>query len=279
MKKVKVLAPAKVNFTLDISGVENGFHNICSLVNTVSICDTIVVKKRKDNEIRLFSKGVDAGCSLEKNNAYKTAVEFVKEYGVSGVDIHLKKRIPVGGGLGGSSADVAGVLNAMKQLFDVKDDLSYIANRLGSDTAYLINGGWAVIQGRGEIITPLAIKTQFYLVMIKEDSGVSAGECYKAFDKLEKTDAPTTFSAVDCLTKGDLKGFYNSLKNDLYAPAKTFVPNIENNLNALKEYAPAFMTGSGSITVGVFLDKKIRDKAYKDLRRRFGNKVLKATTV
>lgn len=279
MKSLKIKAPAKVNFTLDVAQGQNGFHDINSLVNTISFCDVIKVKKRKDDKIVLKCKGVNPECSLENNNAYKTAKEFISEFATGGVTISLKKKIPVGGGLGGSSADVAGVLNALKALYGVEKDLSYIANRLGSDTAYMLNGGWAVIQGRGEIITPVDARAKFYLVMLTCPSGVSAGACYKKFDELGVESNPTTSLAVESLKKGEVSTFFTCLKNDLYVPAKTFASEIESNLELLKSFAPAVMTGSGSVTVALFTDEKLRNKAYKKLRKIYGKKVLKANTL
>ena len=279
MKSLKINAPAKVNFTLDVAQGQNGFHDISSLVNTISLCDVIKVKKRKDDKIILKCKGVNPECDVQNNNAYKTAKEFVGEFATGGATITLKKKIPVGGGLGGSSADVAGVLNALKALYGVEKDLSYIANRLGSDTAYMLNGGWAVIQGRGEIITPVDARAKFYLVMLTCDCGVGAGACYKKFDELGIVSSPTTSLAVDSLKKGDMPTFYSCLKNDLYLPAKTFASEIESNLEFLKVFAPAVMTGSGSVTVALFTDKKLRNSAYKKLRKIYGKKVLKAQTV
>ena len=279
MKSLKIKAPAKVNFTLDVTQGENGYHDINSLVNTISLFDVIKVKKRKDDKITLKCKGVNPECELQNNNAYKTAKEFINEFNVGGVDITLKKSIPVGGGLGGSSADVAGVLGALKGLYAIDKDLSYIANKLGSDTAYMMQGGWAVIQGRGEIVTPVNAKKKFYLVALTCDSGVSAGMFYKKFDQLGLTTEPSTAIAVDSLIKGDLASFYSSLKNDLYIPAKSFTSEIENNLEFLQNFAPAIMTGSGSVTVALFTDEKLRNKAYKKLRKIYGKKVLKANTL
>ena len=279
MKSLKINAPAKVNFTLDVAQGQNGFHDISSLVNTISLCDVIKVKKRKDDKIILKCKGVNPECDVQNNNAYKTAKEFVSEFATGGVTITLKKKIPVGGGLGGSSADVAGVLNALKALYGVEKDLSYIANRLGSDTAYMLNGGWAVIQGRGEIITPVDARAKFYLVMLTCPSGVSAGACYKKFDELGIVSSPTTSLAVDSLKKGDMPTFYSCLKNDLYLPATTFASEIQSNLEFLKSFAPSIMTGSGSVTVALFTDKKLRNLAYKKLRKIYDKKVLKAHTL
>ncbi|MBQ9485599.1 MAG: 4-(cytidine 5'-diphospho)-2-C-methyl-D-erythritol kinase, partial [Clostridia bacterium] len=150
MKKAKVKIPAKINLTLDISGVENGYHVLESLVASIDIFDTITAKPRKDDILSVQFKGVAIGLSGNKSNAYLAAEKFKKEFATGGVDISIERNIPVAAGLGGSSADIAGVLLAMQKLYDVKKDLSFIANELGSDVAYMLKGGYAVMRGRGD---------------------------------------------------------------------------------------------------------------------------------
>ena len=137
MKKVVINAPAKVNFTLDILGVEDGYHKIKTLVSTINLCDKITIKKRKDSRINLIMKGIPVDCEPIENNAYKAAQAFVEKYKTLGVDIIVNKKIPVGAGLGGSSVDIAGVLNGMKALYPETEVLD-IANKLGSDSGYLL---------------------------------------------------------------------------------------------------------------------------------------------
>ena len=278
MKKVKVFAPAKVNFTLDVLGVENGFHNIKSLVSTLSLGDKITVIKRKDNKITLKQKGIIVDCPLEKNNAFKTAKLFMEKFSTNGVDIIIDKKIPLGGGLGGSSADVCGVLKAMSKLYGIDKDLTFLANELGSDTAYMLKGGLCVIEGRGERITELNINKKFHLLLLTAKGGVTAGQCYKKFDEKGNYFPEATDSAVAYLKKDDFKGFTNALKNDLYIPAKDLLKEIEQNLNLLKEQGACFMTGSGSLTVGIYPDKKTRNSAYKKLLPKVKTSLIKTKT-
>ena len=117
MKNIVINAPAKVNFTLDVLGVEENYHKIKTLVSTIDLYDKITIKKRKDSRIKLVMKGIKVDCEITENNAYKAAKAFIEKYKTLGVDIIVNKKIPVGAGLGGSSADIAGVLNAMEGLY------------------------------------------------------------------------------------------------------------------------------------------------------------------
>ena len=278
MNKVKIFAPAKVNFTLDILGVSQGFHNIKSLVSTLSLGDSIILKKRKDKMITITQKGITFDCPLEQNNAYKSAKLFMESFDTCGVDIIIKKRILLGGGLGGSSADICAVLKGMKKLYQINEDLVPLANQLGSDTAYMLNGGLAVIEGRGEIVTPIKKQKDFYLLLLGANSGVTSGECYKKFDSIGKTHPEATDRAVENLKKGDYKGFISSLKNDLYAPAESLCDEIGSNLKLLQEHGDCFMTGSGSVTVGIYPDKRSRNKAYRKLLSKVKTKLIKTKT-
>ena len=127
MRKVKVKVPAKVNLTLDVLGLDGGYHSLKSFVASVNVFDTITVKARRDGKITLENRGVDVGCDITDNNAYKGAKSFIDTFGTCGVDIVIDKKIPVGGGLGGSSADIAGVLNALNRLFETDMNMEELA--------------------------------------------------------------------------------------------------------------------------------------------------------
>lgn len=278
MEKVKISAPAKVNFTLDILGEEQGFHKIKSLVTTLSLGDKVILKKRSDKNITIAQKGIVVDCPNEQNNAYKSAKLFMETFNTNGVDIVIDKRIPLGGGLGGSSADICAVLKGMKKLYKIEQDITPLANLLGSDTAYMLDGGLAVIEGRGEIVSHLNARLNLYLLLLTANSSVTAGECYKEFDKIAKTYPDTTDKAVESLINRNYQEFISNLKNDLYLPAKTLCPEIEQNLNLLKEQGDCFMTGSGSVTVGVYKTRRARNKAYKKLLSKVKTKLIKTKT-
>lgn len=281
MKKVKIKAPAKINLTLDVLGVTDGYHDIKSLVASIDVYDEITLKARKDSTITLECTGINIGCDTFDNNAYKAAKSFIKKFSTHGVDIKIKKNIPIGAGLGGSSADIAGVLLGMKNLYQIKGNLHTIANELGSDSNYMLSGGYAVITGRGERVHPREIDKTLYLILVTEDKSITARASYKAFDKLEKVFKPCTAAAEKALKDGDKEKFYSVIKNDLYYGSKELLPEMQGNIFVLKKAgAPAaLMTGSGSAVYGVFFDEKERDKAYKKLLPIYGSRLIKAQTL
>ena len=122
MNTVKVKAYAKVNLTLEIVGSEKEFHLLDSLVASVDLFDYIVLKKRKDKLSSITMHGLGSETiPPEKNNALKAAERFSQIFGVNGVDITVYKNIPMGAGLGGSSADIGGVLKGMAKLYEIED--------------------------------------------------------------------------------------------------------------------------------------------------------------
>lgn len=281
MKKIKLKIPAKINLTLDVLGVKDGYHTIQSLVTSVSVYDTVTLVKRKDKRITLKEIGLKSGCSVVDNNAFKSAKAFKDAYSTLGVDIILEKTIPVGGGMGGSSADIALVLKGMRDLFGIDADIKTIADGLGSDSGYMIDGGWAVISDRGNVVNPVKIDSKLYLLLITEQTPISARECYRRFDKAGIYSPECTYGAVNALKSGDVDKFFSVIKNDLFAPAKEIVPKVSENLSALMlAGAPkALMTGSGSVVYGIFKTAKDRNKAYKKLLPLYGDKLIKAQTL
>ena len=281
MKKAKVKIPAKINLNLDVIGTSGGYHEIYSLVCSVSVYDEIVARKREDGRITLTEKGLSSECEEKDNNAYKAAAAFIKEYNTTGADIIIVKNIPVGGGLGGSSADIAGTLIALKKLYGVNEDILPLANSLGSDSGYMTIGGAAVISGRGEKVERLEKIPTLYLILLTEKEKCTSKDSYRAYDELGVKRESTTYKSVKAIKENDLKGFYSLLKNDLEAGSIKLVPQIKDNIKALNDSGAevSLMTGSGSCVFGIYKDKKTRNTAYKKLYKSFGEKLIKAETI
>jgi 4-diphosphocytidyl-2-C-methyl-D-erythritol kinase len=226
-------------------------------------------------------KGLPVDCAVTDNNAYKAAKLFAETFSTGGVTITIEKNIPIGGGMGGASADIAGVLKGMNVLFDVGFDMGELADSLGSDARYMLDGGYAVLSGRGQIIEEQFISKVLYFVMISEDVLVSSRVCYKKYDQLNKTSKPCTKTCAKALLGGDFEKFTQVAKNDLYIPATMLADGIELNLKNLKKAGAkcALMTGSGSVVFGVFDNQKERDNVYNKLKALYGEKIFKARTV
>lgn len=281
MKKIKKSVPAKLNLTLDVFEKSGNFHQIESLVASIDVCDTIIANKRKDGKITLSMKGHKVDVAPHENNAFKAASLFMQNFPTTGVDVKIIKRIPIGGGLGGSSADIAGVLLALKELYGAEKDVSDLAAALGSDAAYMTKGGYAVMYGRGEKVRSVRSEKVYYALMILSDEQISAGECYKEFDNSDKKVTPTTKQAERALNFGDDELVLKLVKNDLADAAKKLAPEIAFNLECIKRAGANAVTvaGSGPTVFGLFIKEKDRNQTYKKLKPLFGDKIIKAKTI
>lgn len=277
--KIKVKIPAKVNLTLDVFKCENGFHNINSVVSSIDVFDTISVRPRKDYFITLKMKGIKVDCEEKQNNAYITAQKFMERFDTLGVDIVIDKKIPVGAGLGGSSADICGVVKAMCKLFNVEEgkEVINLVNSLGSDCNYMLNGGYALLSGRGEKIEKINSKRVYYYIVLPESESVSAKDCYKTFDNMQIENIKNSNALKENLISG--KDIFEYISNDLYLPATQLCPKITQNITIIGEHGKSLMTGSGSAVLSIFNSKKDRDNAFKLLTKKYGKKFIKAQTV
>ena len=272
MTKIQVKARAKINFTLDILGREGEYHSLRSFVASLDLHDLVVAKKRKDERVFVDFRGEWE--MPEKSNALLAGQAFVKKFQTTGADVTVYQNIPLGGGLGGSSADSAGVLNALATLYGIEDtaSLKELADELGSDTGYMLQGGFCVIEGRGERIEPLAVDgRKLYLLLLIPPSGVSAKECYQKYDESGCNSPQTTDSCVQAFLRNDVEGMGKYLSNALKGPAKELNPDVARGLAELEAFAPCGfnMTGSGSVVYALFENRELRDYAYSRYRGDF----------
>src|SRR4030042_1811668 len=159
-------APAKINLVLEVLGKrDDGYHEIRSLVQTISLCDVISFKPADVISLECSEPSLQTS-----DNLVVQAAELLREVSGchKGARIKLEKRIPWGAGLGGGSSDGATTLLALNKLWKLRlktSDLMELAARLGSDVAFFIHGGAALIEGRGEKVTPLAVSVPRWFVL------------------------------------------------------------------------------------------------------------------
>jgi len=264
----RVKAYAKLNLTLDITGTAGGYHTLDSLVCTVDLYDLIKIKRRADDKITVGMHGMGSELiESEKNNAYLAAVKYQNRFNCGGADIKIYKNIPMGAGMGGSSADAAGVLRGMAKLFGAGSEaqLKALADELGSDTGYLLTGGFARLNGRGERVLPLNVTTQLHIFALFPDGGVSTPQCYKLYDEIAANGhfvggkSSRTEEGISALENGDVAALAQSFSNALLKPAERLNPQISEALEELRSFSPlgVNMTGSGSAVYAVFETREL----------------------
>lgn len=277
MNSVKLKSYAKVNLTLEIVGLENGYHMLDSLVCSIDVFDTLILKKRKDTLSSVIMHGLGSeSIPPENNNALKAAEAFSQKFGTNGADITVFKDIPIGAGLGGSSADISGVLNGMAKLYGMEDKaaLKELADSLGSDTGFMLTGGFARMQGRGEKVTPLNVDTTLNMLLLCPTSSVSAGACYRAYDEgatICQNRAPITEQAIAALTQKTQNDVGRYVMNDLFGPAASLNDDVKTAYEELLSFSPlgVVMTGSGSCVVGLFETRELCQWAQSRYKGKF----------
>ena len=267
MESVRIKAYAKINLTLFVTGAEGGYHNLDSIVASVGIYDEITLKKRSDKLITVTMRGMGSeGIPDGQNNAVKAGRLFVEEFGTNGADITVIKNIPMGAGLGGSSADSAGVLNGLQKLYNTGDDesLKRIADMTGSDTRYMLSGGYARLFGRGDVVKPIDSNLKLNILLLVPDENVSTAQCFSAFDKCGVAGGNSDLAEKALICK-DIKGLSAQLSNVLMPSAVSLSGGIKKCVEALKEFSPLAvnMTGSGSGVYALFENKKLCAEAKK----------------
>lgn len=279
----RVKAYAKLNLTLSVTGKAGGYHLLDSLVCSVDLYDLISLRPRGDGKISVAMHGM--GTELmpeEENNAYRAAVLYKSAFGTGGADIEIYKNIPLGAGLGGSSADAAGVVRGMSKLYGAgsEKELKGLCDSLGSDTGYMLTGGYAVISGRGDKVSPLEYGGSLDFLLLMPPEGVSTAECYRLYDSYPQ-DLPPSSSAAEALRSGDKRALGSLLSNALFKPASALNGSITEAYSELAAFSPlgVNMTGSGSGVYALFENAAYCRWAQSRYRGKFRSMTLKTVNI
>ena len=212
---VTVNAYAKVNLSLDITGKRaDGYHTLRSVMQSVSLMDTISVRSMAGGLKLLCSEGSICG---EANLAFKAAERFFKAAGITpDAEITIKKGIPLAAGLGGGSVDAAAVLGVLNEGWESPlsdEELMEIALSLGADVPFCFKGGTKLAEGIGEVLTPLENLPDCLILIAKKGTKSSTGDMYRALDLKQNkktSDIEVIKSGLKCGdVKATVKGFYN----------------------------------------------------------------------
>ena len=253
--KITVLAPAKINLSLEVlSRRADGYHTVEMVMQTVDLTDTVTVETGAG--LRLQT-GTDALPADEHNTAVKAAKHFCAAAGVpENFHITLQKAIPMQAGLAGGSADAAGVLVALNALCDTPfstDRLCEIGAKIGADVPFCVRGGTMLATGIGTDLSLLPPLADCWLAVVKPPCGISTAWAYAAVDALPFPAADNRMQAA--LASGDLAAVGAAMSNHF---ERALHPKEVEHLCEQMRRAGALgacMTGSGSAAVGLFADQ------------------------
>lgn len=281
MNAVKEKAYAKINLFIDVlSKRQDGFHEIKTVMHTVSLADelTVTAQPSPNRSVRMLLEGNRRLPTDSKNLAVSAAELFLERAMINArVTVKLTKRIPVAAGLAGGSTDAAAVLRAMNRLFSrpfAEKALISMAASLGSDVPYCMRGGTALCEGRGEIITRFSCKPSLHLVVALAHEHVSTPRAYAALDELYSDFSESAYIArndkCDALIRSLAENKLPSeeLYNVFEAAVFPECPGAEIIKSTLLELGAshALMSGSGPSVFGVFATAQEAERAVLSLR-------------
>ncbi|MEU8423485.1 4-(cytidine 5'-diphospho)-2-C-methyl-D-erythritol kinase [Micromonospora sp. NPDC048835] len=240
-----ITAPGKVNLHLSIGPLRSdGYHELVTLFHAVSLADEVVLTKSEQLVVTAEGEGADRVPLDETNLAARAAQLLAREIGVApNVHLHLRKRIPVAGGMAGGSADAAATLVGCDSLWGANlptARLLDLAAELGSDVPFTLLGGTATGLGRGEKLTPVGVAGALQWVFAVAKTGLSTPAVYQESDRLRKTGRLGPGPALsqhllDALSAGDVRAVGAALHNDAEPAVYSLRPELRQVLRVGKD--------------------------------------------
>jgi len=290
MQAYSLIAPAKINLYLEIIGDRpDGYHELAMILQSIDLADQIDLRGNGTDQIRVTCDDPQIPTD-SRNLAHKAAsliaTEFPELYRRwGGVDIHIQKRIPMGAGLAGGSADAAAVLVGLDLLWKLgltQVEIRQLAAQLGSDIPFCVGGGTAIATGRGEQLAPLPSVDFLYAVLAKHQSlAISTPWAYQTYraqfsgsyvsdqaslqqrrQRVHAGDIVAAISQRDGAKIGQL------LHNDLEKAVLPVHPQVEWLKQTLAELQPlgVMMSGSGSTVFALVESEARADQLRQQLR-------------
>ena len=244
-------SPAKLNLMLHILGRrEDGYHELQTLFQFLDYGDEMTFSVREDGEIRLLTEF--AGVPHDHNLIVKAARQLQAQSGCTlGIDIHINKILPMGGGIGGGSSNAATTLLGLNHLWGLdwsEDQLAALGLNLGADVPVFVRGHAAFAEGVGEKLSPEYPEEPWYVVLVPQVS-VSTAEIF-SHPLLTRNSLPIKVRPVP---KGNSRNDCEAVVTELY-------PDVRKALNLLGKYTEAKLTGTGSCIFGAFPNEADADK-------------------
>ena len=272
MEKIRINAMAKINLGLDVlRRRENGYHDVKMIMQTVNIYDTLEFEKKDEPGIVVKVDAMELPTD-ENNLIYKAAkLLYDKCEMEKGVEITLTKRIPIAAGMAGGSTDAAAALVGINSLFELglsMEELKQIGVKIGADVPYCIEGGTALSEGIGEILTKLPDAPDCFVVVAKPEISVSTKYVYENLHANELKYHPDIDGMTEAIRQGDLDGVCKRMENVLETVTETKYPVISQIKQLLKDAGAenSLMSGSGPTVFAIFKEEETAKKALEKVR-------------
>ena len=278
---MEIQARAKINWTLNVTGKrQDGYHLLDMLMQPIALHDTLYIEEA--DTLSLTIDGLDGLSTGEDNLALRAARVLQTLCGISrGAKMHLIKRVPMGAGLGGGSADAAAALKGLNKLWRIGLDLPALCRlgeRLGADIPFCLHDAPRRVQGIGEILTPME-SGAFPMILLQPCAALSTKEVFTAYQASHSIQPPDNEKAMEALRAGDLKSLRQYGGNVLESASIPLRPQIAAAKEALYRSGAAFaqMTGSGSVVFGAYETEAQAQRAYDALKTVYSPCILTET--
>ena len=287
-RSIEVAAPGKVNLILRVLDRRpDGFHNIWSVMHAFELADTVAVELNGQSGIRLTCEGANLPTD-SSNLAYRAAERVLARVRRrKGLRLHVRKRLPVAAGLGGGSSNAAATIQAMAVLLDTgwsRTEMAQLGQEVGSDVPFFFYGPTALVEGRGEQVTPLQLEADRWLLLVNPGIAISTAWAYERLAAVRTGQAMRVPGrlprlAVDHGAEGPQLMKWHDL---LPLVENDFAPVMEREYPVLREIRElllmrdaqaAVLSGSGATVFGVFGEERPARIAAEGLDRRPGWKV------
>jgi len=272
MERIEYKAYAKVNIGLDITGKkEDDYHLLRTVMQTVNLYDEIIVSRRPKGIMLRTDRPFLP--NDERNLAFKAARFVSQKYKqVKGVDIEIKKHIPVGGGMAGGSTDAAAVIQALDRLFSLhmqQEEKDEIALGIGADVPFCLRKGIYYAEGVGEKLNKLKALPDMAVIICAPQFSVSTPWAYQAYDEEKEIEHPDMDALLSAIEAGDSAGIFRHMGNVLEPVVMKEHGQIADLIQLLKNSGAdkALMSGSGSTVFGLFSDRKAAQTACDTVRK------------
>ena len=276
MNSITLKSRAKINLSIDVLGKrQDGYHLVEMIMQTIDLYDLIEINEKDNDQITI--KSTSDEIPLDCNNlVYKAANLIKKTFNINkGVEIHIKKNIPVAAGMAGGSSNAAAVLVGLNKLWNLNlsnQQLEKIGLKLGADVPFCKNGGAVLASGIGEELTPIKGLTKDVCILVcKPDLFVSTKEVYECIDSKDIDKRPNNKFLIECLKNEDTRQLAENMFNVLEGvtmdkhPVIQQIKDIMTNNRALG----AMMSGSGPTVFGLYENREDAVKCKAILEKQF----------
>ncbi|MDQ4027007.1 MAG: 4-(cytidine 5'-diphospho)-2-C-methyl-D-erythritol kinase [Actinomycetota bacterium] len=263
---IRLRTYAKINLFLGVRpGRADGYHDIDTIFHAIDLSDDMELRPRPGGEIDVrmaLATGVQGAMPVREDNlVFRAAMLLARHAGVeAGARIDVTKRVPIGAGLAGGSANAAGALIGLNELWAAglnPQDLQNLAQELGSDVPFCLVGGTARGTGRGEVLVPLTVRAELWFVLGLSRESLATTDVYRTWDELPARQAKTAAAMAEALGAGGAKEIGLLLHNDLEAAAFRLRPDLVEKKELLRKKGAlgACLSGSGPTLVALAVDE------------------------